>query len=382
MAARRSTPQPLSPLAFAKRIANETPPGAVVLAGTERWFRDRGAEAVIHAVLPEGDPGGALVRLDGRRPEDQPRIRQADDELRATSLFAPRRVVVIDEPDNARPTRPGKPRLSTELVKGALNDSGSQDATDAVLVLCIARPLKGRNAISPTALLKAGAWVVDCRRLYAAPAPWERGPPHDHELSRYLVGRMRSQFKRSLSLDVAHALSLRVGTDLGPLNDALGQLSESIPADRSLTVDDIAAAFGESRDDPLWSIADAVLDGQPAEALRMTEQAFEHGVREENGAMLVRPDALFLRLNRTLHNQVVQLLAGSEALARGDYEPDVLKAAGVPRFRADDFLRRCRRPPATLARMHHALFDAELGFKSGQVPARLAAERLVMQLSS
>lgn len=332
---------------------------------------------MVDAVLPDGDPGGALVRLDGRRPEDHPRIRQAADELRATSLFAPRRVVVIDEPDAARPARPGKPRLSTELAKLAL-----AGGDDAVLVLCIARPLKGRNAISPTAMLKAGAWVVDCRRLYAAPAPWERGPAHDHELSRFLVGRMRANFKRALPLEVAHALTLRVGTDLGPLHDALAQLAQAVPEDRAPTTDDIDAAFGASRDDPLWSIADAVWDGQQAEAARMTEQAFDHGIREESGAMVVRPDAIFLRLNRTLHNNLVQMLAGSEALARGEVESDVVKAAGVPGFRAEGFLRRCRKRPSHFARMHAALFDAELGFKSGEVPARIAAERLVITLST
>lgn len=349
-----------------------------MLAGLERWFRDQGAAAVVQTVLPEGDPGGALVRLDGRRPEEQARVRQADEELRATSLFAPRRVVVIDEPDQARPSRPGKPRLSTELVKAAMAAE-----TGAILVLCIARPLKGRNAISPAALLKAGAWVVDCRRLYAAPAPWERGaPPHDHELARFLVGRMRTTHGRGLPVEVAHALTLRVGTDLGPLNDALAQLAESVPRDRQPTVEDVEGAFGESRDDPLWTIADAVFDRQRAEAIRMTEQAFEHGVREENGSLVVRPDALFLRLNRALHNQVVQLLTGSEALQRGAPEVEVVKAAGIPSFRADEFLRRCREPSSRYARMHHALFDAELGFKSGDVPARLAAERLVIALAS
>ena len=374
----RTSTQPLSPLAFARQIASQDPPAALVFAGLERWFRDQGVATAVRAVLPDGDPGGALVRLDGRRPDEQSRIRRAEDELRATSLFAPKRVVVIEEPDLARPARPGKPRLSTELVKQALAES-----TGAVLVLSIARPLKGRNAISPTAMLKAGAWVVDCRRLYAAPAPWERGaPPHDHELARFLVGRLRANHKRALPLEVAHALTLRVGTDLGPLNDALAQLAQSVPPERAPTVEDVEAAFGESRDDPLWTIADAVLDGQRAEAVRMTEQAFTHGVREENGSLVVRPDALFLRLNRALHNQVVQLLGGSEALRRGEAEPDVVKAAGIPGFRADDFLRRCREPSSRYARMHSALFDAELGFKSGKVPARLAAERLVIALSA
>ena len=368
-------PQALTPLTFHKRLGTEAPPAAVVLVGTERWFRQRGARAAVRAVLPEGDPGGALVRLDGRRPEDHPRIRQVEDELSATSLFAPRRVVVVDEPDLARAPRPGKPRLSTELVKRAFALKA-----DAILVLCIDRPLKGRNALSPTALLKAGAWVVDCRRLYAAPGPWERGvAPHDHELSRFLVSRMRALHQRALPLEVAHALTLRVGTDLGPLHDALAQLAQALP-DRAPTIDDIEAAFGSSREDPLWSIADAVFAGNRAEALDKTVQAFDHGVRDEKGTLVVRPDALFLRLNRTLQRQVVQILAGHEALSRGERESDIVKAAAVPSFLAESFLRKCRQPPQAPAAMHRACFDAELNVKSGRVPARLAAERLVVDL--
>ena len=354
------------------------PPPVVVLAGSERWFRDRGVEAILAKVLPDGDPGGAVVRIDGRQPDQRERIPGALDELRSTSLFSSGKVVVVEHPEGA-PAMSGQGRKAalTHLAHEAL----AHPAQDAVLVLSTGKGVKGRESVSTKSLLEAGAWVVDCRALYDAPGPWERGAPaHDHELARFVAQRMSQVHRKRLSLEDAHAITRRVGSDLAALDDALRSLALFAGAREAITAEDVHATVGETREDPIWRLVDAVLDGERAQALDMLTATFERGLHDQRGSVSVRPEALFPQLVAALHVSFRRLLSGAEGLAQGESVADVAKAAGVPPFLAERFGARARRDPARFLGLHEAFLEAELGVKGGGVPPRLAAERLVVRL--
>jgi len=375
---RSAAPQPLQAPRLPARLAKEPLPPVLVLAGAERWFRSRGVEHAIARVFPDGDPGGGVVHLDARRPEDKDRVPSALDELRSRSLFSRGKVVVVENPE-AAPALVGGGRGGAllQLARAALE----HPSEDALLVLSTAKPVKGREAVATKTLLGGGAWVVDCRALYDAPAPWERSSPaHDHELSRFLCARMSRLHGRRLPLEAAHALTLQVGSDLSTLDDALRSLALYIGERPEVALEDVARSVGHTREDPIWRLVDAVFDGEVGPALDLVTRAFEHGLGDARGASSTRPEALFPQIAAALHAAFRRILAGAEALQRGEAGEEVAKGQGVPPFLAQRFLERCRRDPARLLALHQAFLEAEVGVKGGGVPARLATERLVAAL--
>ena len=368
--------KPLPAVQLARRLARGAVPGVIVLAGTEPWLREQGLELVLQRVLPEGDPGGAVVRLDGRLPEHRERIPAACEELRSASLFAADKVVVVHNPEAA--PSPGRAATLTQLVKTAC----AEPVPGSVLVCSTSQGVKGRGSVSTKAILAAGALLVDCRALYDAPAAWERGPPYDHELAHFVVQRLKQRYRKTIALESAHALTRLVGNDLAALDDSLRSLALLVGDATEVRAEDVSDAVGETREDPIWTLVDAVLDQDVDTALTLVGAAFERGLTDQRGAVVVRPEALAAMLTGALHGAWRRILAGSEALARGEPGSEVAKAGGVPPFLADRFVGRCRRNPDEVLRRHRAFLDAELGTKGGGVPPRLAAERLVLALTT
>jgi DNA polymerase III delta subunit len=353
-------------------------PAAIVLAGAERWFRQACLGAIIKKVLPHGDPGGALQRIDAKSAEDKGAAARILEELQSASLFSPERLVVVESAESA-PAPPGSGRTSPirALAMGAL-----QHATEhAHLVLCTARPVKGRQSVPTGPLIEAGAWVVDCRALYDAPGPWERGvAPFDHELARFLVTRMRSRYHKQLRVEDAHALTMRVGSELGALEGALASLALYVGDRDEVSAEDVEATLGTTREDPLWRLSDAVLDGDRESALRMLGAVFARGVHDARGVTVNRPEALAPMLLATLESSWLRVLSGAEQVAAGEDGARLARSMGIPPFATDRFLSRCRRPLGPLRRLSEAFLRAERGLKGGAVPHRLALERLVVEV--
>jgi DNA polymerase III delta subunit len=355
-------------------------PAVVVLAGAERWFREEGLKRIVDAVLPDGDPGGCFRRLDARLAEDREAVAAAIDELHTGSLFGTGKVVAIEHPEAAAGPWLRDKRQSpiTALAVAA----AEAPVANTVLVLSTSRPVKGQGAVSTAVLTKAGALVVDCRALYDAPGPWERGAaPYDHELARFLASRMRHRHGKRLDVQDAHVLTRLVGADLGDLDDALASLALYAEARERITSADLDAVHGRRRTDPAWRLTDAVFDRDLSTALDLVEAAFQRGIPDARGGVVVRPEGVFAMLFAALHGTYRRVLAGAEALARGGTPADVAKAAGVPAFRANAFLERCRRDPAALLARNTAFLDAETGVRGGGRPHRAALERLVLALT-
>jgi hypothetical protein len=267
------------------------------------------------------------------------------------------------------------------VVTHLVEEARRLGAPGARLVVSTTLPVKGRGSVATRALVEAGAWVVDCRPLYDAPAPWERGvAPYDHELARYLVTRLKRQHRKRLTVEDAHALTQLVGNDLARLDDALRSLALYAGTGETVCAKDIEATVGATREDPVWRLVDAVLDGDVATATAHVERAFDRGLADARGGLLTRPEALAAVIGGALHAAFRRVLAGAEALAAGESPEAVAKAQGVAPFLAPRFLERCGRDPARLLDLHAAFLEAEAGTKGGGVPARLATERLVVRL--
>lgn len=379
MARQSSRPPAVPAVDLERRLAEASLPSVVVLAGAERWLREEGVRLVVDRVLPGGDSGASLLRFDARRPEDRSDVSGAIDELRSATLFGGGKVIVVDNADVAAgPWAEGRKSPIRNLA-----EAGMAADTASVLILQTGRPVRGSSPIPAAGLVKAGALVVDCRPLYDAPASWQRGgAPYDHELSRWIVRRAGSAHDKRMELADAHALSRLVGSDLGDLDAALDSLALYVGTRPSIGEQDVHKALGATRSDPAWRLTDAVAEQDLERALDLLDVAFERGVPDSRGGHVTSPEALFGFVTAALHTTWRRLLAGAEGLARGESSTEVAKGLGIPSFRAEEFIARCRRNPSELLERHAAFFEAEMGVKGGSVPARMALQRLVVALAA
>lgn len=409
--ARDAAPAPLSATQFLERVGTLTLPPVIVLAGAERWFREAAVAAVLARVFPGGDPGGGVLRLSARDPADLVRVPTAVEELRCGSLFGEGRVVVVEHPESTGPgaavdededaDEEGEPAAaapSADASEGAAEPTAKRSrsplldlalpalkaaVSGSVLLLSTSRPVKGKGAVPVATLGKAGALVVDCRALYDAPGPWDRGAAeHDHELARHLVARSKVRYGKRLQAPEAHALTRRVGSDLGDLEKALETLALYVGERPAIAGTDLDACFRGEREEAVWPLVNAVLDGRLAEAVERLEGALREGLADPRGRPVNRPDALFPMLSGALLAGYRRVLMGAEMRVRGESEEAQVRAAGLPAFLGAPHVARCRRDPVAWLQRHGAFLEAELGVKSGQVPPEVALTRLVVALAA
>ncbi len=94
----------------------------------------------------------------------------------------------------------------------------------------------------------------------------------ERDAADWLSGEIRDR-KLKLNADAAAALLQRFGSDVAGLSQALDQFSPG----EAVTRDDVLARFQNRPDEPMWYYADAVADGDIAEALRRLADFLVHG---------------------------------------------------------------------------------------------------------
>ena len=353
-------------------------PRCVVLAGSEPWFQRETLASLLAALLPNGDPGGVVSRLDASRTEERGAVLGSAETMRGASLFADQQIVVVHNAESLPPSAPGK---LSPLTKLAL-DAAACPVPRRLLVLCTNKPVKGRGSVSTKKMMEAGVVVVDCRALYAAPAPWERhAAPHDTELTRFLALRMKNQHGGALDLHTAHILVSRVGTSLGELDDALASLAAA-SSGSPVTQDQVTKAFSDRHSDSVWPFLEAILGGDEDETRRHLATLSINGLTGQDGRIELRHESMFPLVLATLYRNYRQHALAAELLASGVEHAEVVKRAGVAPFLATPFLARVRRRSARdWHACHRAFFDADEGVKSGRVPAQIALEQLASSVA-
>ncbi len=353
-------------------------PSCVVFAGSEPWFQREALQTLLATVLPGGDPGGVISRLDAGRSEDKDAVLASAESMRGASLFADQQIVIVDRAELMPSGRPGKLAPFTKLAL----EAAACPVEHRLLVLCTSKPVKGRGSVSAKKLIDAGVVLVDCRALYAAPAPWERhAAPHDTELTRFLSLRMKRNHGGRMNLQAAHTLVSRVGTALSELDDALASLSAA-SAGQTITSEQVLTAFSDRRSDAVWPFLEAILGGDRNETRRHIEMLATNGLTAQDGRVERRHESMFPLVLATLYRNYRQHALAAELLASGADDAEVAKRAGVAPFLVGPFLARVRKRSAAQWRAcHSAFFEADRGVKSGRVPAQIALERLATSVA-
>jgi len=323
-------------------------PGVFLLLGPERFLAREAAARLLAA-----HAGLEVTRFDG----EQVQVAQVLDELRTPTLFGEPRGVVVDE---------AGPLLSGDALV-ALAEYARAPVPGTLLVLqaaSIDRRLKGAKA------LEGAAETIPCK------------PPHDREVAGWIGQHGRERYGLSMGRDAAEALRLRVGEDLGLLDQALRRLKEQIAPRTRLAAADVEESTGEHRSPILFEAANAVEARDLPRALTALAGAFDEGIRI-NQSIVTDAPAVAPILLTNLHKAWTRLLRFHMLAGRGLSPPEAARRAGISPQAQRYFLDRARhhRLDALIERHRHFV-AADLALKGGTggAEARQVLERLLLAL--
>jgi DNA polymerase-3 subunit delta len=306
---------------------------AYLLAGSEPLLREDALRALVEAILEPEARDFNLDRLDGASTS----AATLEDALRTLPVLAPRRLVVLREPEARK--------------RGA---AGLGDAL-ARLVPALPDP--------PQTILVVTAGHVDAR------AKWVRGfgdpalrvscdPPRP---GKAVVAFVRAEAKRQgLKLEprTAETLAERVGPQLLLLRSELGKAALYAGPGRSLTPDHVSDSVSRSAEDPIWDLTDALGTGRLPDALAILQRM------EAGGA----PPPVLLGALAAHFRKLARVSAGA-------------KVAGHP-FAVKKLEKQAKRYTTrrlrTCLRAIHETDEALKG--KGELAPALALERLVLSL--
>jgi DNA polymerase-3 subunit delta len=336
----------------------------VLLTGEERFFREEAIREVEAALGPGVDR--VELRAAARGGPEPAAIL---DELRAFSLFAPRRLVIV------RDAEPFIAAAGTEIVAAALAAKGR-----ATLVLDA--PALDRRKKAAKEVEKASLFI-EARPLFAEPPPWARAPrPWDSPLVDWVVRRAAERGKK-LAPPLAWALTRITGTDLFEIAATLEKLDLFLGERAAVTEADIEAVAGHTRRDDAGAVADAIARRDVAAALAALGRAFRSGLEDRSGGVITDRGSVALVVFNRIYSRLEDIRRARAHLDRGggSGRDAVAAALGIPPFFAQRVVAEAERfAGADFGRIWRELLRADLAVK-GEAPGPEAGlERLAVRL--
>lgn len=328
-------------------LAGPTLPRGVILRGEERWFRESAIRSCVEAAEKHGLE---VVRHDAKDPDFDARAAVGD--LTEAPMFSSARCIVLR---NAASLFKKDGDGSSALLDAATRFfAGKSPAGMAVLD---AEGLRADSAVVKKATA-AGAPVLDLRRLYDAPPPWERnGDLRRTELVLWLVARARER-EIALTSDEALYVCAATGNDLAALDSALGRLvgrgKESV---RNLVAWEAGAAP--------WDVAEQIARGDAARAVAGVETLMRGGFAK-GGEREIDPTALIAMLFGSLRNKAREALVGARASERGADPIAAVEYKGHPAGRDEIVVRIQARPASQWEALLDDLAALERKSRSGK----------------
>lgn len=193
-------------------------------------------------------------------------------------------------------------------------------------------------------------------------------PLRDRELSAWLVGEAERR-KIAIRPDAAGALAGLAGPELGPLAQALEQLSLFVGPGKPVTLDDVETLIAETRQRSVFELTRAIAEGEVTGALIVLSNMFRN--REPP-----------LRVQFMLARQLRQIWKAKALMKSGMPRDQLAAAVGVPPFFIDDVLAPARRmSEPVLARGLERLFQADRALKSSKIDGEILLSRLVQEIA-
>jgi DNA polymerase-3 subunit delta len=306
---------------------------AYLLTGPEALLREDGRRAIERAVFGEGPRDFDFDLLDGERCTPA----ALEDALRALPVLAPRRLVVLREPEARRRGDALQERLEALLASPA--DPGS------AVLLVMAERVDGR-----------ARWV----RAFAEPAARvDCEPPRNLRDTAAFVRREAGRQGVSFAAGAAEALAERVGPQLLLLRQEIAKAALFAGPGRPVTQAHVAEMASDAAEEPIWSLTDAIGEGRAPDALALLARMGAAGA----------PPQVVLGALASHFRKLARLRSGGRVAA----PPFALrKLEGQAKRYTAGRLRACLQ----------ALHEADERLKGrGELPAELALERLLLALA-
>ncbi|MBI2867833.1 MAG: DNA polymerase III subunit delta [Chloroflexi bacterium] len=173
----------------------------------------------------------------------------------------------------------------------------------------------------------------------------------------------------ALGPGVVRLLAILIGGNLRLMREELAKL-QAYAAGRPVRQEDVRLLSATAKESSIFSLVDAVIEGQPAKALRLVQQLQEQG--EKVPGMLVM-----------LTRQVRTLLLARELMAKGIDQDEMAARLGLANAYAfEKALEQAKRYRSERLRaFYRKLLDADLSIKTGRLDEGLALDLLVAELA-
>jgi DNA polymerase III subunit delta len=316
-----------------RELAERGPRRAYLLAGAEVLLRDDALAALRGAVLAGSDPAFGLDRLDGGATPGE-----LVDALNTLAVLAPRRMVVLQEPEARR----GSARELLDAVADWVDVKRTGEGA-SVLVVIASQPDKRARWVKAF-----GDAVVACDAPTAA-----------REIAAFVRGEAERQ-EVSLERGVAEALAERIGPQLQLLRSEIGKLALLAGPGQAVSRAHVGAGTALAAEEPIWDLTDAIGEGRTGEALRVLARLLGAGA----------PPPVLLGALVSHFRRLLRVASGAEVAA--------------PPFVRRKLASQAKRYGAARLRASlGALHETDLALKgAGALRPELALERVVLALAS
>jgi DNA polymerase III delta subunit len=234
-------------------------PPIVVIAGEELLLRNQHLAELQGSIFGGEDPGMGLVRLDANALGGDA-MAAILDEVRTPSMFAPRKMVVVDPADPlfkkeaAASDDPGR-MGNREILENYL-ESPVPDAS-AILVLVVESWLK------TTRLHKALDKMGGVRRA---------DPMKEYEVPPWITRQAKEAYGKGIEPGAVERLAELIGPDLQRLDNELAKLSLYEPDAPAITVGAVDALVGFQHEQQIWDMINALAARDAQTALKKIDE--------------------------------------------------------------------------------------------------------------
>ena len=322
--------------AFENSLKTTAPPPIALIIGPERFFRGEAIRLITEAIS-----NADIIELDPRETD----ARALTDDLRTPSLFAPRRILLLDNAETII-------IQSGELLAGY----AAKPAANAHLVL-VAEHLDARKKAAKALLACKSVIRIDC------------APLKERDVPQWCTARARLPGKR-MDIPTARLLVELAGANLGRLDGQINSLAAYCEKRKAITRSDIENLVGGDHTRKIWELTDSVMNHNPAKALK----AFDRLTREPGSAEFAIIPALAAKLR--------DMLAVKRMTDAGK-TPDAIRAALGKHPYVIKLLQQVVRNTSQhdLAAKYTLLLEADVDLKTlPNHERKWIAERLIIQL--